>query len=326
MAHYVLIDANNLAFAAQSIMLDKKGQRLYSGDQETTAINGLLGKVRETQRRFPDGHLLMLWDTGRAWRYGIFPEYKGNRKENPQTQAIKEALNTQFPLMSPLFDAAGIPQVTAENYEADDIAAGMADVLSNAGHRVTLVTRDRDWLQMVRPNVNWFDKWADKLVTYISFETDVGFPSPGEYSEAKILQGDGGDNVSGINGIGPSASEALVRQFGTAEQFIDGWRAFADGGGLIKGHPLRRCEKKVEEFLVDEDAARAKMALNRQLMDLRIMYGNKGLFTSIRKTKGAIDKAALAPQLLRLAMTRIYTNMDGWLAPFDKTQPLPQPE
>lgn len=321
MAHYILIDGNNMAFQSQTAAMDAKSRskRLFCGEQETTAINGVLHALRSTQVKFSDGKPLMLWDTGKAWRYGIYPDYKGNRKDNPIMLEAKAALATQFPYMEPIFDAMGVPQVTCENYEADDIAAFMADLLSNKGHKVTLVSRDQDWLQMVRPNVRWYDRFADRMVTRVSFEADVGFPSPEEFSESKIFKGDAGDNVVGIKGVGPVAAEHLVREFKTPEGFIDGWRDWVSMGGLADKHPLNRHVKAIETFLADPTTAKKHMALNRKLMDLRIMYGDRTLLGSLKKSSGAVNRAYLREELPKLAFVNIVTDLDGWLAPFCNT-------
>ena len=320
MAHYVLVDANNMAFQSQTAAMDKKNRskRLYCGEKETTAINGVLSAMRETQSKFPDATMLMLWDTGKAWRYGIYPDYKGNRKTNETLLEAKEALESQREDIMSIMDLAGIPQVTAENYEADDIGAFMADLLANKGHKVTLITRDQDWLQMVRQGVRWYDRFSDRLVTNMTFEADIGFATPAQFSESKIFKGDAGDNVSGIKGVGPVAAEHLVQIFGTPEALIEKWEEWVADGGLDNKHPLNRQRKAIQTFLADCDVAREKMSLNRKLMDLRIMFGNREIAKRIRKTRAAVDLEALQSHLSRLAFVKIVTNLEGWLAPFRK--------
>ena len=316
--HYVLIDGNNIAFASQLHAMDKasRAKRLYAGEQETTAINGAVRAARDLQLRYPGARLLMLWDTGKAWRYGIYPDYKGNRKENPMLVEAKKALEPQRPLILPICDAMGIPQVTADNYEADDIAAFLADAMNKAGHRVTLVTRDQDWLQMVRPGVDWYDRFMDRTINDITFEADTGFKSAAEFSEAKVLKGDSGDNVPGVGGIGEVTAARLVEIFGTADAFFEGWEQWVADGNLIVGHPLRRMQKAIAKFLLDKDEAKAKIDLNRKLMDLRIMFGNDVLRKTIKKSSATIDPAALKKQLAQLAFFKIISDLDGFLQPF----------
>lgn len=320
MTHYVLIDGNNVAFQSQLAAMDKnnRAKRLYAGEQETTAINGAMQAARELQLRYPDARLLTLWDTGKAWRYGIYPEYKGNRKTNPMLVEAKDAIKPQRPYIEVMCDQMGIPQVTAENYEADDIAALMADLFADKGHTVTLVTRDQDWLQMVRPNVKWYDRFADKVVTHVSFEADTGFASPAEFSEAKVVRGDAGDNVTGIPGVGEVTAEHLISQFGTADNFLASWEEFVADGGIVKGHPLSRAQKKLSLFCSDPDAARQLLDRNRKLMDLRIMFKNKDLLAAIRKTPGRVDPEPLKQNLMRLAFLNIMGKFDSWIAPFQR--------
>lgn len=318
MAHYLLIDGNNIAFQSQTAAMDAKSRakRLFCGEQETTAINGVLQALRELQLRYTSSHPLVLWDTGKAWRYRIYPNYKGNRKHNPLMQEAKQALMAQRPHMEPLLDVMGLAQITAENYEADDIAAFMADLLSRKGHCVTLVTRDRDWLQMVNENVSWYDRFKGRVTTLRTFEVDTGLACASDFSECKIFKGDAGDNVPGIAGVGDVAAENLVRIFGTPENFIDSWEQWVDQGGLANKHPLNRQRKRIDEFLADKPAARRQMKLNRALMDLRLMFGDKKLAAAIRKSPGRFQREALSSQLARLAFVKIKSNLDDWMAPF----------
>lgn len=317
MNHYCLIDGNNIAFASQLAAMDAKSRakRLYAGTQETTAINGVLQASRDIQKMYHEAKLLMLWDSGKAWRYSIYPEYKGNRKANPTIVAAKEALATQREFFMPMGDMTGVRQVTAENFEADDIAAYLSEVLSRGGHKVTLITRDQDWLQLVNHNVSWLDKTTERFVNHITFEAETGFKTPAEFSESKILKGDAGDNVFGIKGVGEKAAENLISVFGTADKFLEGWEEWAVDN-LVTGHPLRRARKPIADFLANKDAARELINLNRNLMDLRIMFRNDDLRRAIKQTPGIINKAALLPQLQQLAFLKIAGNLDEWIAPF----------
>lgn len=318
MAHYVLIDGNNIIFASQLAAMDKASRmkRLWAGDFETTAIFGALHSARETQARYPGAQLLTLWDTGKVWRYGIYPEYKGNRKENPTLVEAKKALEPQRPIAMEMVNLLGIPQVTAENYEADDIAAFLANALSKKGHKVTLVTRDQDWLQMVNENVSWYDRFADRTITINNFPEETGFASPEAFSEAKVLKGDKGDNVPGIHGVGDKGADALIQTFGTVEGFLSGWEEWVADGNLVTGHPLKRAVKYIQTFLMDPEKARKHMELNRKLMDLRIMYDNKDLAKTIRRSAGTLDLDALKPMLGKYAFLSILKDVAAWAAPF----------
>ncbi len=320
MNHYVLIDGNNLAFQSQAagMGLKNRTQRLYAGDKETTAINGVLQALRAIQLKWPEAKLLVLWDTGKNWRYGIYPDYKGNRKVNPDLVAIKEALEPQLQEIPSICDCMGIPQVSAEGYEADDIAAFMADLLQKGGHKVTLVTRDRDWLQMVGPNVSWHDRWDDRTVSHLTFEAEIGAPSPHEFSEMKILMGDRGDNVFGIKGCGEVTADHLVRTFGTVEAFFDKWEEWVADGGLTENKSLNRAQKALTAAVQCPDTRKRIVEQNRRLMDLRTMFGNKELAKAIRKTPGRVNPDSLKSQLARLAFVKIITDMGQWLAPFVK--------
>lgn len=317
--HYILIDGNNVAFQAQAAGMSKssRSRRLYSGDEETTAIFGVMQSLREIQTRWPQANLLVLWDSGNIWRYAIYPDYKGTRKINPDILAIKEALSPQRPKILPILDACGIPQVTAANYEADDIAAFMSDVIAKGNHCVTLVSRDKDWLQCVRPRIQWFNKYDDQTVTHVTFEAETGCRDADQFVESKMLLGDNSDNIPGAKGIGPAATKAIFEEFANIEDLLENFPTWVLD--MPKGHALSRARKAIER-LIDDPQARADLVeRNRKLMDLRTMHGNKDLAAAIRKTPGRIDRQLLRATLSRLAMLSILNDLERWIAPFNKT-------
>lgn len=317
--HYILIDANNLAFQAQSAGMSKRSRmkRLYSGEYETTAIFGVLQSVREIQVRWPRATLLMLWDAGEIWRYRIYPDYKGSRKVNKDMIAIKEALAPQRDRIKVVSDLVGIPQVEAPGFEADDIAAFMSHLLASKGHKVTLVTRDQDWLQCVAPGVDWYNKYDDKLVTALTFTAETGFANADQFVEGKMLKGDVSDNIPGAKGIGPVAITAIFEEFASIQDLLDRFPTWVQD--MPKGHPLGRARKAIETLIDDPVARRDLLVRNRALMDLRKMHGNKKLAAAITKTRGVTDKAALTPHLMQLAFLSIQKDLDRWLEPFVKT-------
>lgn len=318
MTHFVLIDGNNLLFASQAAAMDKgsRAQRLYSGEQETSAINGMLGKLRTIQLKFPDGKLIVLWDKGKNWRYDRYPEYKQNRKNNPQTQEIKEAMVSQRPYLTQLIEKMGVPQMEADGFEADDVAAFLSDFFAEKGNQVTLVTRDQDWLQLVRPSVSWYEHWKDSLISWLTFYADTGVETPAEFSEIKIVKGDAGDNVTGIKGVGDVAAAAIIDEFGTADDFLKEWASWVADGNPTVGHPIKRPIKHIERFMEDEEAAQEKINLNRELMDLRLMFAHAGLRARLSRAHKPLDKEGLKALLGQLSFARIAADLDAWIAPF----------
>lgn len=316
MTHYVLIDGNNVAFQTQAAGMSKRSRskRLFSGEQETTAIFGLLQTMRELQCKWPEAKLAVLWDEGEIWRYKIYPEYKGNRKENPEIQAIKDALRPQRPFIKPLLDAAGIPQIEAPDYEADDIAGFMAHALSKSGHQVTLVSRDGDWLQLVDERVQVYNKFDDRMTTQFTFEANTGCATTDLFVEMKMLLGDNSDNIPGAKGIGPVAAGAIFETFGSISAMIEQFPAWVES--MPKGHPLSRPRKAIERLIESPEALRDLRVRNRVLMDLRAMRGNKKLASRFVRTRGVVNHDFLNAELPKLGMFSIVKDLRRWLAPF----------
>lgn len=319
---YLLIDGSNLAHASNA------GTILKAGDRETQGIYGTLRAIRKVVSTFPMLKPIVLHDGPTNWRKSFYPEYKANRDKEPtekyeiENARRRASLKIQMPDLKRGLRLLGVPQIVAMNLEADDLAGILSRRYADQGHKVMLISGDKDWLQLLRPGVGWFDTINDRRVTLDTFEARVGFerktvdkatgtetiewigcPTPQAHLECKALQGDVSDNVTGVGGIGEKGAIDLVRRFGSVKGFFD----------AVEIDKVK-VPKKLSDFCSSADK-RGIFYRNLQLMDLA--------HPDIPKPTGLIvdnkprDAEAFEDFCGEFAFMSMRKDMPGWLAPFN---------
>jgi DNA polymerase-1 len=179
----------------------------------TNAIYGftnmLLKVIRESQ---PDQLAVIFDSKGPTFRKDIYPEYKANRS------AMPEDLVPQIPYIKRVVEAFNLPGIEKAGYEADDIIATLAGKFAAKGIEVTVVTGDKDLMQIVSDRVCLLDTMKDKT----SGPTEVfeRFGGADKVVEVQALAGDSSDNVPGVPGIGEKTAKALIDEFGDIETLL----------------------------------------------------------------------------------------------------------
>ena len=179
----------------------------------TNAIYGftnmLLKVIRESQ---PD-QLAVIYDSkGPTFRKDIYPEYKANRS------AMPEDLVPQIPYIKRVVEAFNLPGIEKAGYEADDIIATLASKFAAKGIEVTVVTGDKDLMQIVSDRVCLLDTMKDKISG--PAEVFERFGGADKVVEVQALAGDSSDNVPGVPGIGEKTAKALIDEFGDVETLL----------------------------------------------------------------------------------------------------------
>ena len=247
MAGCLLIDGNNIVFRAFYAFQSQR-LRTRSGTP-TGALFGFTRMLVKLLRERQPELVAVAFDVSRdTFRRKLYPEYKAQRKPVPQE------LLDQIPLAHQVTAALGIPVVTHEGYEADDLIGTLAQRL--AGRLpVAVVTGDRDLLQLINTNVvvELCQKGTSdtRLYDEQTFQEEYGFPPVG-IIELKALMGDSSDNIPGVKGIGEKKGSALIREF----QSIDA--LYAD--------PARVGNDKLREKLLQD---RNMAFLSRDLATIR---------------------------------------------------------
>jgi DNA polymerase-1 len=221
--HVILVDGSSFIFRAyfQSIRQDPRynyrSDRLPTGAVRIFATK-LLQFVRDGARGKKATHLAFVFDKSEdSFRKALYPAYKANRSEPP------EELVPQFPLMRAVVRAFGYEPVEMTKYEADDLIATYAVEAAAAGAEVTIVSADKDLMQLIRPGITLYDPASGEREERLIGEAEVKEyfgVSPDRVVDVQALAGDSTDNVPGAPGIGVKTAAQLILEYGDLEQLL----------------------------------------------------------------------------------------------------------
>jgi DNA polymerase-1 len=179
----------------------------------TNAILGFTNMLIKVMREMQPDRLAVIFDSkGPTFRKDIYPEYKANRA------AMPDDLVPQIPYIKRLVKAFNMPGIELSGYEADDIIATLAKKFAAEGMEITVVTGDKDLMQIVNEHIRLLDTMKDK--TYGPAEVTERFGGTDKVVEVQALAGDSSDNIPGVPGIGEKTAKALIDEFGDVETLL----------------------------------------------------------------------------------------------------------
>ena len=210
----LIVDALNLAFRWKH-----SGATDFAEDYKRT--------IESLAKSYKARWVIVAADQGSSsYRKSIYPDYKQNRKDKfaEQTDAEKAAFELFFEdyekSLQLIRDTTSYPVVKFQGTEADDIAAYITSVVNNYPvDQVWLISSDKDWDLLINDKVSRFSYVTRKEVTANNWHTHYDFAHE-DYISIKCLQGDAGDNVIGVAGIGPKRAQQLVEQYGSALDIV----------------------------------------------------------------------------------------------------------
>ncbi len=221
--HVILVDGSSFVFRAyfQSVRQDKRYN--FRSDQLPTGAvrifaTKLMQFIREGARGKKASHLAMIFDKSEdSFRKALYPAYKANRNDPP------EDLVPQFPLMRAVVEAFGYAPVEMSGYEADDLIATYARKARAGGAEVTIVSADKDLMQLIEPGVVMYDPASgereERLIAAAEVEEYFGVP-PQKVVDVQALAGDSTDNIPGAAGIGIKTAAQLILEYGDLETLL----------------------------------------------------------------------------------------------------------
>ena len=336
--HVFLVDGSNFIFRAffQSIRQDQKynfrSDRLPTGAVRLFCAK-LLQFVRDGAAGVKPTHLAIIFDKSEnSFRKEIYPAYKANRSEPP------EDLVPQFPLFREAVRAFGLEPVEQDVYEADDLIATYAKQAAAVGADVTIISADKDLMQLIRPGITMFDPASgEREERRIGREEVIAYfgAPPEKVIDIQALAGDSTDNVPGAPGIGVKTAAQLIGEYGDLDTLLA--RA-----SEIKQNKRRetlcdpavvekiRLSKKLVHLVDDVKIVTPLDDLRQQEPDgKRLVAFLKALeFTTLTRRVGeifAVDVAAIDPD-------PAFVGPNGWrgrngdvIAPKEEGAPSPEP-
>jgi len=214
-SHVVLVDGSGYIFRAYHALppLTRKTDGLPIG--AVAGFSNMLFKLlRDQNDADRPTHFAVIFDaSGRTFRSDIYPEYKMNRSETP------EDLIPQFPLTREATRAFGAAAVEKTGFEADDLIATYARQAETRGARVTIISSDKDLMQLISDKITMVDTMKNKTMSFAECQAKFGV-DPDKVIDIQSLAGDSVDNVPGVPGIGVKTAALLINEFGDLDTLL----------------------------------------------------------------------------------------------------------
>ena len=214
--HIYLVDGSTYIFRAYHALppLTRKSDGFPVG-----AISGfcnMLDKLIKDERENNNlTHLLVIFDaSGKTFRNDIYPEYKANRSSPP------EDLIPQFPIIRKATDAFNVNHVEMLGYEADDLIASYAKAAIDEKMKVTIVSSDKDLMQLVKEDVSMLDTMKNRLIQKNEVIEKFGV-EPKKVIDVQSLAGDSIDNIPGVPGIGIKTAALLINEYDNLDNLLE---------------------------------------------------------------------------------------------------------
>ena len=216
--HFYLIDGSGYIFRAYYALppLTRKSDGLPTG-----AVSGfcsmlfkLLEDSKSNQNLQKPTHFAVIFDSARkTFRNEIYSDYKANRAEAP------DDLAPQFDYIRKSVLAFNLPSLELINYEADDLIATYVEMILKEGAKATIVSSDKDLMQLYKKNVRIYDPMKNKFISEEDIKNKFGVGAS-KVIDVQALAGDSSDNVPGVPGIGVKTAAELINKYGDLEKLL----------------------------------------------------------------------------------------------------------
>ena len=243
--HVYLIDASGFIFRAFHALPPMN----RPDGTPVNAVRGFCAMIMKVISGTDADHIACVFDySSKSFRNDIYDQYKAHRPETP------EDLVPQFPLIREAARAFNLPVVEKEGYEADDIIATYARMASEAGARTTIVSSDKDLMQLVSDSVGMLDGVRTRDIGEAEVIEKFGVV-PDKVVEVQALAGDSVDNVPGVPGIGVKTAAQLIGEYGDLETLLQ------------RAHEIRQPKRRQRLM---EHAGDARMSLRLVTLDRHV--------------------------------------------------------
>jgi len=286
--HFYLIDGSGYIFRAYYALppLTRKSDGLPVG-----AVSGfcsmlfkLLQDSRSDDNLQKPTHFAVIFDSARKnFRNEIYSDYKANRSEAP------DDLVPQFEYIRKSVMAFNLPSVELINYEADDLIATYTEQILEKDAKVTIVSSDKDLMQLYKKNVRLYDPMKNKFITSKDIIDKFGV-DPQKVVDVQSLAGDSSDNVPGVPGIGVKTAAELINKYGTLEKLLN------------KAHEIKQ-NKRRETIIENKD----KAIISKKLVTLKKDVPVKEKIEEFRFKQ--IDKDKLYKYLRDMEFNRLLSSV-----------------
>ena len=260
----LLLDAYALIFRAYYAMI--RNPRVTSTGIDTSAVFGFVNTLQDLLKREQPSHIAVCFDPpgGKTFRHESYKPYKANRDKTP------EGILVAVPYIKRILEAYRIATYEVEGYEADDVIGTLSHQAEQQGFFTYMVTGDKDFGQLVTPNIKVYDPLKKEILGVEEVNTKYGIQTPSQLIDILGLMGDTADNIPGCPGVGPKTAEKLIQQYGSIEKLLE-------HTGELKGAVQQRVKDNAEQIrtskwlatiITDVPVTLEADALRRQPVDM----------------------------------------------------------
>ena len=240
--HLILIDGSGFIFRAYHAIPPMNRP-------DGTQVNAVYGFTNMLARLLKDHvgtHFAVIFDAGRlTFRNRLYPDYKAHRPPAP------DDLIPQFALVRQATAAFGVPGIELDDWEADDLIASYAAEVRRLGGRCTIVSSDKDLMQLIGDGVEMLDPMKQKPIGAAEVMEKFGV-TPDRVIDVQALIGDSVDNVPGVPGIGPKTAAQLMAEYGSLDAILaaaqDGMKPSKRRDALVEHAEAARISRKLVEL------------------------------------------------------------------------------
>ncbi len=211
-----LVDGSGFIFRAYFAMAySGRGGMTNADNVPVSAVFGFTNMLLKMLRDYHAPYMAVIFDPkGGSFRNDLYADYKANRDAPP------DDLIPQFPLVRDATRAFDIPAIELPGYEADDLIAAYARLAIEQGKKVTIVSSDKDLMQLVGDNVRMLDPMKSKWIGPEEVHEKFGV-GPERVVDVQALAGDSADNVPGVPGIGVKTAAQLINEYGSLDNLLE---------------------------------------------------------------------------------------------------------
>ena len=203
-----LIDATAMLYRAYFALI--RNPLVNSKGMNTSAIYGVINSFLSFVHKFNPQHIVVSFDRkAPTFRHEKSEQYKANRPPMP------DELIPQVEPVKRFFSEIGLPEISMDGLEADDILATLASKFKEQ-YEIVLVTGDKDYSQLVQEDVYLYDPMKDIIIDREGVIAKYGI-TPEQFVDYLAIVGDSSDNIPGVKGLGPKGAEALLKEYGNLD-------------------------------------------------------------------------------------------------------------
>ena len=281
-----LLDAYALIYRSYYAFI--RNPRINSKGLNTSAIMGFCNTLNEVLTKERPTHIGVAFDHGLTFRNEAFPEYKAQREETP------EDIRASVPIIKDILKAYRIPILQVDGFEADDVIGTLATKSGDAGVETYMLTPDKDYGQLVKPNVfifrprhgGGYETLGEKEI-----EEKYSITTPLQVIDILALMGDTADNFPGCPGIGEKTAIKLISDFGDVENLLSKTKQ-------LKGKMREKVENAVDDIKMSKFLAtiRKDVPIELNLDELKIVEPDNDELTKIF---GELEMKSFAERVIK---------------------------